>query len=277
MENSSRNPCLLAWVDRFERIVKSRAVRDHTELVRLGHVTRVPVAHIMNLLNLAPDIQKHLRWPPSVCGIKSQNGICGGLRLRTPGHTGHYSGNSVTKRLSVGVSPERRTVPFCPAVGSIGQRRCHFKPLRDPNSHMAHGRFAGEQQSNACERSKEKSATLAYSNPRWPRAILGQVQLRSAPHRLVGFTQETAVMAAGRRGSFPDAFTRKAQFRTMPKTFGQRSNRASTGVSCSSATVALFLGRRIGIIGAVRPRTFDHHPKGVHRFGKKFRQIGTQG
>lgn len=118
---------------------------------------------------------------------------------------------------------------------------------------MAHGRFAGEQQSNACERSKEKSATLAYSNPRWPRAILGQVQLRSAPHRLVGFTQETAVMAAGRRRSFPDAFTRKAQIRTMPKTFGQRSNRASTGVSCSSATVALFLGRRIGIIGAVRP------------------------
>jgi hypothetical protein len=33
-------------------------VADYAELARLGHVTRARISQIMNLLNLAPDIQE---------------------------------------------------------------------------------------------------------------------------------------------------------------------------------------------------------------------------
>ena len=68
---ASRPPriaCLLALGHRFDELVRSGAVRDYAELARLGHVTRARVTQIMNLLNLAPDIQEYLLWLPPTSG-----------------------------------------------------------------------------------------------------------------------------------------------------------------------------------------------------------------
>jgi hypothetical protein len=67
----ARIACLLALAHRFDELVRSGAVRDYAELARLGHVTRARVTQIMNLLNLAPDIQECILWlpPSSECRI----------------------------------------------------------------------------------------------------------------------------------------------------------------------------------------------------------------
>lgn len=60
---------LMALALRFERLLALREVRDYAELARLGHVTRARVTQIMNLLNLAPDIQEEMLFlPPTVAG-----------------------------------------------------------------------------------------------------------------------------------------------------------------------------------------------------------------
>jgi hypothetical protein len=41
-------------------------VKDYAELARLGHVTRARVTQIMNLLNLAPDLQEAILFLPAV-------------------------------------------------------------------------------------------------------------------------------------------------------------------------------------------------------------------
>ena len=51
---------LMALAIRFEGLVLQGEVRDYADLARLGHVTRARVTQIMNLLNLAPDIQEEL-------------------------------------------------------------------------------------------------------------------------------------------------------------------------------------------------------------------------
>ena len=64
----SRIACLLALAHRFDELVRSDTVKDYAELARLGHITRARVSQIMNLLNLAPEIQEYLLWLPSGCG-----------------------------------------------------------------------------------------------------------------------------------------------------------------------------------------------------------------
>lgn len=60
---------LMALALRFQRLVESGEVRDYAELARLGHVTRARMTQIMNLLNLAPDIQEELLFlPPTDAG-----------------------------------------------------------------------------------------------------------------------------------------------------------------------------------------------------------------
>jgi hypothetical protein len=49
---------------RFDGLVRSGVVKDYAELARLGHVTRARISQIMNLLNLAPDIQETLLFLP---------------------------------------------------------------------------------------------------------------------------------------------------------------------------------------------------------------------
>ena len=51
---------LMALAIRFDRLVREGHIRDYAELARLGHVTRARATQIMNLLNLAPDIQEDI-------------------------------------------------------------------------------------------------------------------------------------------------------------------------------------------------------------------------
>jgi hypothetical protein len=54
----------MALAIRLERLVKSGEVVDYADIARLGHVTRARVTQIMNLLNLAPDIQEEILFLP---------------------------------------------------------------------------------------------------------------------------------------------------------------------------------------------------------------------
>lgn len=51
---------LMALAIKFQSIVDRGDVDDYADLARLGYVTRARVTQIMNLLNLAPDIQEQL-------------------------------------------------------------------------------------------------------------------------------------------------------------------------------------------------------------------------
>ena len=55
---------LMALAIRFEELVRRGEVADYAELARLGHVTRARMTQIMDLLNLAPDIQEELLYLP---------------------------------------------------------------------------------------------------------------------------------------------------------------------------------------------------------------------
>lgn len=57
---------LMALAIRFDQLIRDGVVADQAELARLGHVSRARVTQIMNLLNLAPDIQEALLFLPSV-------------------------------------------------------------------------------------------------------------------------------------------------------------------------------------------------------------------
>jgi hypothetical protein len=57
---------LMALAIRFDCLVRSRTVRDHAELARLGHVTRARISQIMSLINLSPAIQEDLLFLPPV-------------------------------------------------------------------------------------------------------------------------------------------------------------------------------------------------------------------
>jgi hypothetical protein len=57
---------LMALALRFERMLAEGVVADYAELARLGHVSRARLTQIMNLLNLAPDIQEALLHLPAV-------------------------------------------------------------------------------------------------------------------------------------------------------------------------------------------------------------------
>jgi hypothetical protein len=56
---------LMALAIRFERLLQDGAVADQAELARVGHVTRARLTQIMNLLNLAPDIQEAILTLPA--------------------------------------------------------------------------------------------------------------------------------------------------------------------------------------------------------------------
>ena len=60
---------LMALAIRFERLVRDGEVTDYADIARLGHISRARVTQIMNLLNLAPDIQEAILFlPPVECG-----------------------------------------------------------------------------------------------------------------------------------------------------------------------------------------------------------------
>jgi hypothetical protein len=51
---------LMALAIKVQDMVDRGEMRDYAEVARLGHVTRARMTQIMNLLNLAPDIQEQL-------------------------------------------------------------------------------------------------------------------------------------------------------------------------------------------------------------------------
>jgi hypothetical protein len=51
---------LMALAIKFQDMVDRGEVRDYADLARLGFVSRARITQIMNLLNLAPDIQEEL-------------------------------------------------------------------------------------------------------------------------------------------------------------------------------------------------------------------------
>ncbi len=56
----SRVARLMALAIRFECLVLSGEMKDYAELARLGRVSRARISQIMNLLQLAPDLQEQL-------------------------------------------------------------------------------------------------------------------------------------------------------------------------------------------------------------------------
>ena len=71
--NIPRVAKLLALAVRFEKLVKRGDIQDYADLARLGYVTRARITQIMNLLNLAPDIQEDILFLPNT--IKGRDPI----------------------------------------------------------------------------------------------------------------------------------------------------------------------------------------------------------
>jgi hypothetical protein len=55
---------LMALAIRFDGYLRSGQVADYADLAELGHVLRARISQIMNLLNLAPDIQESILFLP---------------------------------------------------------------------------------------------------------------------------------------------------------------------------------------------------------------------
>ena len=51
---------------RFEHLTRHEVVADRAKLARPGHVSRTRLTQIVNLLNLAPDIQEEILFLPRV-------------------------------------------------------------------------------------------------------------------------------------------------------------------------------------------------------------------
>ncbi|MEW4488185.1 hypothetical protein AB1L42_08895 [Thalassoglobus sp. JC818] len=57
---------LMALAIKFDGLITTGIITDQSELARLAHVTQPRMTQIMNLLNLAPDIQEELLFLPRV-------------------------------------------------------------------------------------------------------------------------------------------------------------------------------------------------------------------
>ena len=73
---------LMALAIHFDGLIRSGVVRDYADIARLGGVTRARVTQIMNLLNLAPEIQERLLFLPGsdkgrdLIGERNMRRIC---------------------------------------------------------------------------------------------------------------------------------------------------------------------------------------------------------
>jgi hypothetical protein len=62
--NTPRLSRLMALAIRFDGLIQSGEILDQADLARLGQVSRARVTQIMNLLQLAPDIQEDILFLP---------------------------------------------------------------------------------------------------------------------------------------------------------------------------------------------------------------------
>jgi hypothetical protein len=63
----------MALALRFEGLLRAGTIRDYAELARLGRVTRARMTQIMQLLDLAPDIQEQILFLPLIPGLNERN------------------------------------------------------------------------------------------------------------------------------------------------------------------------------------------------------------
>ena len=61
---------LMALAIHMEGLVRSGEVESYAELARLTHVSRARITQIMNLLNLAPEIQEEILFLPRARGAR---------------------------------------------------------------------------------------------------------------------------------------------------------------------------------------------------------------
>ncbi|MBZ5605995.1 MAG: hypothetical protein LAO79_27165 [Acidobacteriia bacterium] len=80
---------LMALAIKFQDMVDRGEVRDYADLARLGYVSRARITQIMNLLNLAPDIQEELLIPSPLAaeavperGLRHVTAVVGWSRQR---------------------------------------------------------------------------------------------------------------------------------------------------------------------------------------------------
>ena len=66
---------LVALALRLENLLKEGAVRDYADLARLGSVSRARITQIMNLRNLAPEIQEQLLFLSAEAGKEFNEGV----------------------------------------------------------------------------------------------------------------------------------------------------------------------------------------------------------
>ena len=62
-EKIPRTTSLMALAVRYQEMVDRGDLRDYADIARLGYVSRARMTQIMNLSNLAPDIQEQLLFP----------------------------------------------------------------------------------------------------------------------------------------------------------------------------------------------------------------------
>jgi len=87
----------MALAIHFDGLIRRGVVRDYADLARLGGITRARATQIMNLLNLAPDIQETLLFLPGAAkgrdsvSEREMRAVCDipewrGQRKRCPPH-----------------------------------------------------------------------------------------------------------------------------------------------------------------------------------------------
>jgi hypothetical protein len=54
----------MALAIRYEGLIRTGVIRDYADIARLGGVSRARVSQIMDLLNLAPEIQEEILFLP---------------------------------------------------------------------------------------------------------------------------------------------------------------------------------------------------------------------
>ena len=64
---------LMALAIRLDGLIRTGAIRDYAEAARRGRVTRARMTQIMNLLDLAPDIQETMLFLPLNTRLKERN------------------------------------------------------------------------------------------------------------------------------------------------------------------------------------------------------------
>jgi len=90
---------LLALAIKIDDLIRRGEIADYAEAARLGHVTRARMSQIMNMLNLAPDIQEAILLLPSTIVDMDEFGERK-LRLITRQHDWHEQRNCAAQPLA---------------------------------------------------------------------------------------------------------------------------------------------------------------------------------